>query len=47
MKRVYSGSLIDVKSGWYSLSSKNKVKSFALIKSGNFLDVKFKKRRGD
>ena len=45
MKRVYSGSKILVKSGWHSLSSKNKVKSFSLIKIGNFLDVKFKKRR--
>jgi hypothetical protein len=46
MKGVFSGSLINVKSGWYSLSSENKVKSFSLIKSGNFLDVKFKRRRG-
>jgi|GEM_PF-4512634 len=30
MKRVYSGSMIDVKSGWHSLSPKNMVKSFSL-----------------
>jgi hypothetical protein len=46
MKRFYSGSKILVKSGWHSLSPKNMVKSFSLIKTRNFLDVKFKKKRG-
>ncbi|HYA91733.1 MAG TPA: hypothetical protein VEK32_09565 [Thermodesulfobacteriota bacterium] len=45
MKRVYSGSKINVKSGWYSLSAENKGKSISLIEPRNFLDPRFKKIR--
>jgi hypothetical protein len=46
MKRFYSGSTIHVRSGWHSLSPDDMHKSFSLIKPRNFLEVKFKKRRG-
>ena len=42
MKRFYSGSNIQVKSGWHSLCPKDAVKSFSLINTKKFLDVKFK-----
>ena len=45
MKRVYSGSKINVKTGWYSLNPRDMHKSFSLIKTRNFLEVKFKQRR--
>ena len=42
MKRFYSGSKILVRSGWYSLNPNDMVKCLSLVKTRNFLDVKFK-----
>jgi len=46
MARVYSGSKIQVKSGWHSLSPGNMVKAFKLFETRNFLETKFKKKGG-
>ena len=43
MKRFYSGSKILVKSDFYSLNSNNMDKIWTVVKTKNFLDVKFKK----
>lgn len=44
MSRFYAGSNIDVKSGWHSLAINEAIESFKLIKSGKFLEVKFRKK---
>jgi hypothetical protein len=44
MARVYSGSKIQVKSGWHSLSPNDMLKAFKFFETRNFLEVKFKKK---
>lgn len=46
MARVYSGSKIQVKSGWHSLNPSDMVKAFKLFETRNFLETKFKKKGG-